>query len=159
RLLHLRAFGEGYALQLARLLEGHELLLVLAGFDLAAIGARFLAGAQHRRLQVFVQGTEGLAGEAQRPDGDRMLGNGEVRSDLVELHLLDTRRLVLARLDDAVLDGVVDLVVGDDRGRHADRRERAAPDGRALHADLQAFQVRHVVDRLVGEDVARAAAG
>ena len=43
-----------------------------------------------------------------------------LRRHLVELHLLDARRLVLARRDHAVLDRVVDLVVGDHGRRHAD---------------------------------------
>ena len=61
--------------------------------------------------------------------------------DLEEAHLLDARGLVLAGLDDVVLDGVVDLVVGDDLRRHADRLEGAAPDRRALHAHAQAAQL------------------
>ena len=84
---------------------------------------------------------------------------GRLRRHLVEAHLLDAGRLVLAGIDDVVLDGVVDLVVGDDGRRHADGGEGARPDRRALHADLQAAQVGQVGQLLVGEDVARAAAG
>ena len=87
-----------------------------------------------------------------------MLGQGEVRGDLEELHLLDARRLVLACVDHAVLDRVVDLVIGDHGRRHAGCREGAAPDRRALDADLEALQLVHVADRLVDEDVAGAAA-
>src|SRR5581483_6670479 len=154
----LRTLGERDALQLPRFFERLELLFVLARLDLPAIGARFLARTQHCRLQSLIERAEGLAGEAERPDGDRVLRHGEIRPDLVELHLLDAGSLVLARLDDAVLDGVVDLVVGDDGRRHAGGGERTAPDRRALHADLETFQVRHGVDRLRSEDVARAAA-
>ena len=57
-----------------------------------------------------------------------------MRRDLVELHLLDARGLVLARGDHAVLDRVVDLVVGDHGRRHAGGLEGAAPDRRALRA-------------------------
>ena len=88
-----------------------------------------------------------------------MLGHGEVRRDLVELHLLDAGRLVLAGADDVVLDRVVDLVVGDHGRRHADRREGRAPDRRALHADLQALDLLEAAHLGVREDVARAAAG
>ena len=88
-----------------------------------------------------------------------MLGHGEVRRDLVELHLLDAGRLVLAGADDVVLDRVVDLVVGDHGRRHADRREGRAPDRRALHADLQALDLLQAAHLGVREDVARAAAG
>jgi hypothetical protein len=65
---------------------------------------------------------------------------------------------VLAAVDDAVLDGVVDLVVGDHGGRHADGLEGAAPDRRALHPHLEPAQVGQGAERLVGEDVPHAAA-
>ena len=87
-----------------------------------------------------------------------MLGHREMRRDLVELHRLDARRLVLARRDHVVLDRVVDFVVGDDGRRHAGGLERAAPDRRALHAHLQRLDLGEVLHRLVDEDVARAAA-
>src|SRR3954468_1701103 len=44
QLLHLRPVGEWHALELAGLLQRDQLLLVLARFELAAIGAGFLAG-------------------------------------------------------------------------------------------------------------------
>ena len=93
------------------------------------------------------------------PDRDRVLRHVEVRADFVELHRLDAGGFVLARLDHAVLDRVVDLVVRDHRRRHADGGERLAPDRRALHANLEALHLGEVAHRLVGEDVARAAAG
>ena len=83
----------------------------------------------------------------------------EVRRDFVELHLLDARGLVLAGGDHAVLDRVVDLVVGNHGRRHARGLEGAAPDRRALDADLEAFSSCMFLHRLVDEDVARAAAG
>ena len=82
-----------------------------------------------------------------------------LRADLEEAHLLDARGLVLAGLDDVVLDRVVDLVVGDDGRRHAGGGEGPAPDGCPLDADAQALQLLEVAHRLVGEDVAGAAAG
>ena len=88
-----------------------------------------------------------------------MLRHVDIRSDFVEFHRFDARRFVLARLNHAVLDRVVDLVIRDHRRRHADRPECLAPDRRALYAHLEALQLRHVVHGLVGEDVARAAAG
>src|SRR5687768_9727790 len=51
RLLHGGAIGEGHALELAFLLHLHQLLLVLARLDLAAVRAGFLAGPEHRGLQ------------------------------------------------------------------------------------------------------------
>src|SRR5262245_4889752 len=50
QLLHLRAVGKRNPLQLARLLQRDQLLLVLARFRLAAERAGFLAGLEHRRL-------------------------------------------------------------------------------------------------------------
>ena len=88
-----------------------------------------------------------------------MLGHGEIGRHLVELHGLHACRLVLAGTDDIVLDGVVDLAVGNDRRRHAGGRERARPDRRALHAHLEPFDVGQRAHRLVDEDVAHAAAG
>ena len=41
--------------------------------------------------------------KAKGPDGDRMLGQVDVRANLVELHRLDPGGLVLATLDHAVL--------------------------------------------------------
>src|SRR5919197_1455224 len=76
----------------------------------AFIGAGFLAGLEHRLLQVRRQLLERLAGEADRPDGDGVLGHREVRAHHVELHRLDAGRLVLAGADHPVLDRVVDLV-------------------------------------------------
>src|SRR5688572_1917835 len=64
-LLHLVAVGERNALQLAGLLEGVELRVVLRGLDLAAVGAGLLARLQHRGLHVLVELVEGLGGEAQ----------------------------------------------------------------------------------------------
>ena len=87
-----------------------------------------------------------------------MLGQRQLRSHFVELHLLDAGRLVLGRLDDAGLDGVVDLVIGDHGRRRAQRIEDAGPDRGALHADRQALHLFHVGDRPRREDVARAAA-
>src|SRR5258706_11716509 len=156
-LFHLRAVRERNALQLAGLLQRLQLGRVFGGLDLAAIGARLLARAQDRRLYVGRQAAESLPGKADRPDRDGVLGDGEVGADLVELHRLHTGGFVLARRDDAVLDGVVHLVVRDYRGRHADRGESAAPDRRALHAHLEVLHLGQVAHRLVDEDVARAA--
>src|SRR5262245_2771489 len=159
QLLHFGAIGEGDALELAGLFQGVELGAVLRGLDLPAVGAGFLAGLDDRGLQVGRQLLEGLAGEADRPDGDRVLGHREIGADLEEFHLLDAGSLVLARGDDAVLNRVVDLVVGDHGRGHPDRREGAAPDRRALDADLQPLHLGEVAHRLVDEDVAHAAAG
>jgi len=71
--LHLRAIGEGDALELAGLFQGVELGAVLRGLDLPAVGAGFLAGLDDRGLQLGRKLLEGLAGEADRPDGDRVL--------------------------------------------------------------------------------------
>src|SRR5438552_1247426 len=158
-LLHLRAVREGDALQLAGLFQRYQFRRVFGGLDLAPIGARLLARAQDRRAQVGRQAAECLPGKADRPDRDRVLGHGEVGADFVELHRLNARRLVLARRDDAVLDGVVHLVVRDHRGRHADRGEGAAPDRSALHAHLEVLHLGEVAHRLVDEDVAGAAPG
>ena len=126
---------------------------------MSAISAGFLAGLDDGRLQLGRKLLEGLARETDRPDRDRVLRHREIGTDLVELHLLDAGSLVLARRDDAVLDGVVDLVVGDYGRRHADGREGAAPDRRPLHADLQPLHLGQVANRPVDEDVAHAAAG
>ena len=139
--------ANGMRFSLPAYLQRVELRRILARFDLAAVGAGLLAGRSDARLQVLGQIAECLAGERQRPDGDRVLRHREVRGDLVKLHLLHARSLVLARGDDAVLDGVVDLVVGDDGRRHARRRERRAPDRRALHADRKSLQLFEVPDR------------
>src|SRR5262245_16641814 len=136
QLLHLRAVGESDALELAGLLQRVELGAVFRGLDLSAISAGFLAGLDDGRLQLGRKLLEGLAREADRPDRNRMLRHREIGTDLVELHLLDAGSLVLTRRNDAVLDGVVDLVVGDHGRRHADGREGAAPDRRPLHAYL-----------------------
>ena len=88
-----------------------------------------------------------------------MLRHVEVRADFVELHGFDARGLVLARLDHAVLDRVVDLVVGDHRRRHAGGAEGLAPDRGSLHTDLETPELRHVAHGLVGEDVPGATAG
>ena len=88
-----------------------------------------------------------------------MLGHGEIGRHLVELHGLHARRLVLAGADDVILDGVVDLVVGDDRRRHADRGKRLGPDRRALHAHLETLDLGQRAHGLVDEDVAHAATG
>ena len=88
-----------------------------------------------------------------------MLGQIEVRRDFVELHRLDAGGLVFAGRDHAVLDGIVDFVIGDDGRAHADGRERLRPDRRALHPHLEALEIGQILERLVGEDVADAAAG
>src|SRR5262245_44634476 len=85
QLLHLLAVGERDALQLAGLLERLELGRVLRRFDLPPVGSRFLARPDDGGLQVRGEPAEGLAREAQRPDGDRMLRHREVRPDFVEL--------------------------------------------------------------------------
>ena len=125
----------------------------------AAVIAGFLAGLDDRVLQLLGQRFQRLHREADRPDRDRVLGQVEVRRDFVELHRLDAGRLVFAGRDHAVLDGVVDFVIGDDGRAHADGRERLRPDRRALHAHLEALEIGQVLERLVGEDVADAAAG
>ena len=87
-----------------------------------------------------------------------MLRQIEVRRDFVELHRLDTGRLVFAGRDHAVLDGVVDFIVGDHGRAHADGGKRLRPDRSALHANLETLEIGEVLERLVGEDVADAAA-
>src|SRR5438445_8556346 len=52
QLLHLRAVGEGDALQLAGLFQRLQLGRVFGVLDLAAVGARLLARAEDRRPQV-----------------------------------------------------------------------------------------------------------
>src|SRR5467141_4719883 len=52
QLLHLRAVGEGDALELAGLFQSDQLGCVFRGLDLAAIGARLLSRAEDRRSQV-----------------------------------------------------------------------------------------------------------
>src|SRR5262245_38746695 len=64
QLLHLRAIGERDALQFAGLLQRLELAGILRRFDLPSIGARLLAGLEHRLLQIRRQLSERLAGEA-----------------------------------------------------------------------------------------------
>src|SRR5262249_8054580 len=120
QLLHLGAVRESDALELASLLQRVELGAVFGGLDLSAISAGFLAGLDDGRLQLGRKLLEGLARETDRPDRDRVLRHREIGADLVELHLLDAGGLVLARRDDAVLDGVVDFVVRDHGRRHAD---------------------------------------
>ena len=88
-----------------------------------------------------------------------MLRHVEVGADFVEFHRLDPRRFILAGGDHAVLDGVVDLVVRDHRGRHAGGGKGLAPYRRALDADFQALHFSEIAHGLVGEDVAGAAAG
>src|SRR6266446_551026 len=87
-----------------------------------------------------------------------MLRQIEVRRDFIELHRLDPGRLVFAGRDHAILDGVVDLVVGDDRRTHAGGCKRPRPDRSALHAHLEALDIGQVPERPVGEYVADAAA-
>src|SRR5258705_6850240 len=65
-LLHLRAVGEGDALQLPGLLHRVELGRILRGLDLAAVGARLLARLEDGGLQVGRKRAEGLPGEADR---------------------------------------------------------------------------------------------
>ena len=139
--------------------KGVELGAVLRGLDLPAVGAGFLAGLDDRGLQLGRELLEGLTGEADRPDGDRVLGHREIGTDLEEFHLLDAGGLILAGGDDAVLNGIVYFVVGDHGRRHANRREGAAPDRRALDANLQPLRLGEVAHGLVDEDVAHAAAG
>ena len=100
-----------------------------------------------------------LAGEAYGPDGDRVLRQRDVRPDFVELHRIQSRGLVLRALDHAGLDRVVDLVVGDHRRLGADRSEHLGLDRRAHDAHREAAKLRHVAYRLVGDQIARAAAG
>src|SRR5262249_61047614 len=103
----LRTVGESNALELAGLLQRIKLGAVLRGLDLSAMAAGLLAGSDDGGLQLGREFLEGFSGEADRPDRDRVLGHREIGADLRELHLLDARRLVLARRNDAVLDGVV----------------------------------------------------
>src|SRR6266446_2310040 len=60
QLLHLRAVGEGDALQLAGLFQRFQLGRVLGGLDPAAVGARLLSRAEDRRSQVGRKAAEGL---------------------------------------------------------------------------------------------------
>src|SRR5207249_10267383 len=73
QLLHLRAVGEGDALELAGLFQSDQLGRVFGGLDLAAVGARLFARADDRRSQVGGQAAESLPGKADRPDRDRVL--------------------------------------------------------------------------------------
>src|SRR5438876_8151072 len=63
QLLHLRAVGEGDALQLAGLFQRYQLGRVFGGLDLAAIRARLLSRAEDRRPQVGRQAAESLPGK------------------------------------------------------------------------------------------------
>src|SRR6266550_3530123 len=63
---------------------------------------------------------------------------GNVLSVFTEKQIgrIDAGRLVFTGRDHAVLDGIVDLVIGNDCRRHAGGGKRLRPDRGALHAHL-----------------------
>src|SRR5262249_20899183 len=138
--------------------ERVELGAVFRGLDLPAVAAGLFTRLDDGGLQIGREFLKGLAREADRPDRNRVLGHREIGADLVDFHLLYARGLVLARRDDAIVDGVVDLVIADPGWRHPGRREGAAPDRRALHAHFEPLHLGEVANRPVGEDVTYAAA-
>ena len=82
----------------------------------------------------------------------------DARGHFVKLHGLNTCCFIFSGIDHTVLNGVIDLVVSNDGGRHAHSGEGAAPDGCALNAYFQIFEIGQIAGSFVGENIANAAA-
>ena len=145
--------------QPAVLLQSREDRGIFSGLKFSTERTGFTSGLEDRRLQALRQTPECLAAETQGTHGDGVAGRGDFRAHLVELHLLNSGRLVFRRLDDSGLDSVVDLAVGNDRRSRAHRLKNAGLNGSTHHPHGQTFQLLHVGDRLVDDQVSDATAG
>ena len=82
----------------------------------------------------------------------------QVRGHLVELEVLNARGLVFKPCDDAGLDGVVNLVIGNRRRGRCQRLEDLRLDRRAHDPHLVSLQIIKGHDRVFGQQIARAPA-
>ena len=88
-----------------------------------------------------------------------MLRQRDLRRDFVKLHLDHAQRFVVERGDNAGLNRIVCFAIGNNRWRGADGAKHPGLNRRTHDAHRQALQLGHVAHRLVGDEIAHAAAG
>ncbi len=124
--------------------------LLLGEPELAHDRHAVLGGLADERLVVSRQLFPGLLRHHQHFRDDQVLVEGVVLGDLVVARGVVGRPVVLGAVDDAGLDGRIDLAIGHRHGIGAERLHHRHEDVGLHDAELQAGEVGHRVDRTLG---------
>src|SRR5574337_56157 len=154
---HLLFLLEGIELHPELALHLRHCLVVLPPLGGPGYRRSLLRRPQHDLLLRRRELGPGLAAHEEGPHGDDVRCLGDVGTHLVELHVERSGHLVLHSVHHPRLDGVVGLLIRDDRGDGAQELPHLDLGRGVLNSDLEACQIGHGrVSLLAADDVARA---